>query len=135
MIQITTGDSRPIFKQIVDGVMLKIASGELSDGDKLPSVRSLAMLLMVNTNTVAKAYGELTTLGVVEAKKGLGLFVCAPKDVLSKEEKLGKLDDAITHLVSEIVPLGLSQKTVVERLEHHLAALKAKSVIQRKNDD
>ncbi len=124
MIQITTGDSRPIFKQIVDGVMLKIASGELNDGDKLPSVRGLAIQLMVNTNTVAKAYNELTALGVVESKKGLGLFVCAPKGVLSEAEKLAKLDEAITHLVSEVVPLGIPFQTIIERLQTQLASLK-----------
>ena len=65
MIFIATGDSRPIFRQIVDGLRMKIVSGELEPNTKLPSVRALAMQLMINPNTVAKAYGELTAEGEV----------------------------------------------------------------------
>ena len=55
MIQIATGDPRPIGKQIVDAVRMKIATGELGAGDQLPSVRGLAQQLTINPNTVAKA--------------------------------------------------------------------------------
>lgn len=63
MIQIATGDPRPISKQIVDGVRMKIATAELEPGAQLPSVRGLAQQLMINPNTVAKAYAELTSEG------------------------------------------------------------------------
>lgn len=61
MIQIATGDTRPIVRQIVDAVRMQIATGELQPGDQLPSVRGLAQQLTINPNTVAKAYAELTT--------------------------------------------------------------------------
>jgi GntR family transcriptional regulator len=67
MIQITTGDARPISKQIVDGVRMKIATAELAPGDQLPSVRGLAQQLTINPNTVAKAYAELTAEGWLES--------------------------------------------------------------------
>ncbi|WP_346948977.1 GntR family transcriptional regulator, partial [Dyella sp.] len=60
MIDIATGDVRPISKQIVDAVRLKVATGELTPGWQLPSVRGLAQQLTINPNTVAKAYAELT---------------------------------------------------------------------------
>ena len=63
MIQIATGDPRPISKQIVDAIRMKIATAELARGDQLPSVRGLAQQLTINPNTVAKAYAELVNEG------------------------------------------------------------------------
>lgn len=65
MLQIVTGDPRPIHRQIVDGVRRLIANGELPVGAALPSVRGLAQQLTINPNTVARAYGELTRKSVV----------------------------------------------------------------------
>jgi GntR family transcriptional regulator len=79
MIQIATGDSRSISKQIVDAVRMKIATAEIAPGDQLPSVRGLAQQLTVNPNTVAKAYAELTAEGWVESRQGLGLYVATPR--------------------------------------------------------
>ena len=64
ILQIVTGDPRPIVRQITDGVKRLIASGELLSGDLLPSVRGLAQQLSINPNTVAKAYNELTAEGI-----------------------------------------------------------------------
>ncbi|MEO1082803.1 MAG: GntR family transcriptional regulator [Acidobacteriota bacterium] len=59
MNHIATGDARPIFQQIVDGLRLKIATGELEPGTRLPSVRALAQELTINPNTVARAFTQL----------------------------------------------------------------------------
>ena len=71
LIQIATGDVRPIVKQITDAVRMKIATGELNHGDQLPSVRGLAQQLSINPNTVSKAYAELTTEGWLESRQGM----------------------------------------------------------------
>ena len=71
MLQVVTGDPRPIYRQIVDGVRRPIASGELPVGAALPSVRGLAHQLTVNPNTVAEAYTELTTESWLDARAGL----------------------------------------------------------------
>ena len=96
MIQIATGDSRSISKQIVDAVRMKIATAEIAPGDQLPSVRGLAQQLTVNPNTVAKAYAELTAEGWVESRQGLGLYVATPRQRLSDAERSRRLDEAIT---------------------------------------
>ena len=83
MIDIATGDVRPISKQIVDAVRLQVATGELTPGWQLPSVRGLAQQLTINPNTVAKAYAELTAEGWLESRPGLGLFVATPRQRLS----------------------------------------------------
>jgi len=74
-VRLDPGSGVPIYRQIVDGVRYSVASGLLSPGDALPSVRELAKTLGVNPTTIQKAYGELTHLGVIEKRHGKGTFV------------------------------------------------------------
>ena len=127
MIQIVTGDARPIFKQIVDGIRMQIMTGELTVGDKLPSVRGLSMRLVVNTNTVAKAYAELLSLGLVESRKGLGLFVIEPKQMLSEQERENRLNQAIDTFINEIIGLGFDQVEITKMIHTKLKQLQDKS--------
>jgi len=122
-IQIVTGDVRPIFKQIVDGIRMEIAHGNLATGAKLPSVRGLAMQLMINANTVAKAYGELTAQGLVEARQGLGLFVSEPRQLLSEEEQEKRLNTAVNAFVNDVAYLGYSDDQILGRIEDALTKL------------
>jgi len=123
MIQIATGDSRPIGKQIVDAVRMKIATGELKTGDQLPSVRGLAQQLTINPNTVAKAYAELATEGWLESRQGMGLYVAAPRQRLSDVERERRLDDAIDRFVHDVIPLGFPPDEVQARVEHEFRQL------------
>ncbi|MEM8931699.1 MAG: GntR family transcriptional regulator [Acidobacteriota bacterium] len=123
MIQIATGDPRPIFRQIVDGLRLKIASGELPPNTKLPSVRALAMQLMVNPNTVVKAYGQLTDEGLIESRERVGVFVCEPRQRFSDDERSRRLDEAMRHFVGAVVSLGFDTDDILDRLAEHLRAV------------
>ena len=123
MIQIATGDPRPIGKQIVDAVRMKIATAELTPGGQLPSVRGLAQQLGINPNTVAKAYAELTTEGWLESRQGLGLFVAAPRQRLSDGERERRLDDAIARFLNDVVVLDYPPEEVQARLHHEFQAL------------
>ena len=77
MLQIVTGDPRPITRQITDGIKRQIAAGDLIPGDALPSVRGLAQQLSINPNTVVKAYRQLENEGMVTARPGQGTFITA----------------------------------------------------------
>lgn len=123
MLQIATGDPRPIIKQITDAVRLKIAIGELEAGDQLPSVRGLAQQLTINPNTVAKAYAELTTEGWLESRQGMGLYVAAPRQRLSDAERERRLDDAVGRFISDVVPLGFPPDEVQARVAHEFRQL------------
>lgn len=116
LIQITTGDSRPISKQIVDAVRMKIATAALQTGDQLPSVRGLAQQLGINPNTVAKAYADLTAEGWLESRQGMGLYVAAPRQRLSDTERERRLQDAIGRFVNDVIPLDFPSETVQERV-------------------
>lgn len=118
MLQIATGDPRPIIKQITDAVRVKIATGELEPGDRLPTVRGLAQQLTINPNTVAKAYAELTTEGWLESRQGMGLYVATPRQRLSAAERGRRLDAAIDRFVHDAVPLGFPPGEVLARVAH-----------------
>ncbi len=123
MIQIATGDPRPISRQIVDGVRMKIATAELEPGAQLPSVRGLAQQLMINPNTVAKAYAELTSEGWLESRQGLGLFVATPRQRLSDAERERRMDEAVQGFVHEVIALDYPPQRAIERLQEELRVL------------
>src|SRR3569833_4657275 len=127
MLQIATGDPRPISKQIVDGVRMKIATAELSPGDQLPSVRGLAQQLTINPNTVAKAYAELTSEGWLESRQGLGLFVATPRQRLSNGERDRRMDEAIQAFVHEVAALDYPPERALSRLDRALQVLSRKA--------
>lgn len=123
MFEIVTGDRRPIFRQIIDGIGLKIASGELPPGHRLPSVRGLALELMVNPNTVAKAYTQLTAQGMIESRPGVGVFVCEQVQRLNTGERERRLNAAVDRLVADVIPLGFSTGEVTRRVQDALEPL------------
>jgi len=123
-IKVVTGDIRPIFKQIVDGIRLEIATGKLSPGSKLPSYRGLAMQLMINPNTVAKAYAELSSQGLIESKKGLGIFVSENRQSLSDDEREQKLAKAVNVFINETVHLNYSEDEIVTEIKNKLKEIK-----------
>ncbi len=125
-IQVSTGDSRPITKQITDAIRRQIASGELVVGAQLPSVRGLAQQLSINPNTVAKAYGELTTEGWLDARQGLGLFVAQPRQRLNDAERERRLDEAVDRFVAECVGLDFPLEVVIERVTEQLTPIVSK---------
>ena len=117
-IQIKTGDTRPIFKQVVDGIRMQIIQGHLNTGDKLPSVRGLAMQLTVNVNTIAKAYTVLTTEGVLESRAGLGNFVAEHRQRLSVEEQKKQLSKALEIFINEVASLDFSKEEILADLDN-----------------
>jgi len=121
MLQIATGDARPITRQITDGVKRQIAAGELQPGDALPSVRGLAQQLSINPNTVAKAYAELTTEGWLLSRAGMGLFVAEQRQRLSDAERGRRLDEAVNRFVGDVIGLDYPADAILERVADELS--------------
>jgi GntR family transcriptional regulator len=122
-ITITTGAGTPIYRQIVEQVRLGVATGALAPGNAVPSVRTLADRLVVNVNTVAKAYGELVRDGVLEAQQGKGVFVAQKRQVYSKAERLRRLQHAVDAFVHEAVFLDFSAGEIREAVNDKLESL------------
>jgi GntR family transcriptional regulator len=98
LLDLNFKSGKPVYLQIVDQVKASAATGGLKAGDLLPSIRPLAEQLRINRNTVAKAYAELESQGIVETQAGKGCFVKETGSVLRKEarkEILGREIDAV----------------------------------------
>jgi GntR family transcriptional regulator len=87
-IHITSSDGVPIYLQIVNQVKHLAAAGRLSPGEELPPIRALAETLVVNPNTVARAYLELERAGLVTKRQGAGTYVAETRPAISRREKL-----------------------------------------------
>ena len=107
-------DARPIYEQGRDGLRRLMVTGAIQEGEKLPSVRSLASRLAINPNTIQRAYESLEAEGYLYSVPGKGSFA-APHtgvDQGRKEELLGRFD-AVT---AELLFLGVGGETLVERV-------------------
>src|SRR5438477_2886315 len=85
ILQLNFKSGKPVYLQIVDQVKAAAASGALQPGEALPYIRPLAEELRVNRNTIAKAYAELESLGVIETQPGKGCFLRQNHSPLKKE--------------------------------------------------
>jgi GntR family transcriptional regulator len=115
-LSVSPGDPRSITRQITDGIRMAIASGELTVGAQLPSVRGLAQQLTINPKTVAKAYGELEAEGWLHARQGLGLFVAAPRQRFSDTERERRLALALDGFSAEVIGLGYPLEHILDRV-------------------
>lgn len=98
--------STPPSRQLVDGVLDAIARGELRTGNKLPSVRKLAAEVLVNPNTVAKAYRDLEQMGAVRGQNGRGVFVTEAGETIAREARLDTTLEAFQQSAHEALRAG-----------------------------
>ncbi|MCM3215253.1 GntR family transcriptional regulator [Niallia taxi] len=111
--------SRPIYMQIVDKIMQQIARQELKEGQKLPSVREMAIESGVNPNTIQRTYSELERMHIVETKRGQGTFITDKREVLEEVKK--KLQfDIVDRFIANMKELGMSEEELIAELTQHL---------------
>ena len=106
----------PAYRQIIDQVRGGIASGSLTVGDQLPTVRQLAVDLSVNPNTVVRAYRELELGGVLETHQGTGTFISAQKIRGGDEERSRQLAQIIADSVARAGAIGFTVEDLIEQL-------------------
>jgi len=110
----------PFYKQIILQVEMAIADGRLDTGDQLPTVRSLAVELQVNPNTVARAYSELEIRGIVTTQQGTGTFISDQKVEISDVERERILAEITRSYVTHAASYGFS----LEELGSYINELK-----------
>ena len=110
IIQLNFKSGMPVYLQVVDQVKLAAASGVLRAGEPLPSIRPLAEQLRINRNTVAKAYAELESQGIIETIAGKGCFVTENNSPFKKEVRQKMLADAIDAAVVQAHHLQVNEK-------------------------
>jgi len=119
-IQITPGSDEPIYVQIVEQVSETIAKGQLVAGDKLPAVRKLAAELVINPNTVARAYTILEQSGLVTTKTGSGTFVADPKLRSKDVTDVNILAERMDTLIARSLNLGLEPEDIISMFKGRL---------------
>jgi len=120
-IQILPGSDKPIYQQVVEQISKAIARGDLANGDKLPPVRKLASELVINPNTVARAYGLLEQGGLVVTKTGSGTFVSDPKLRSSDAGDINALAERMDTLITRGLNLGIEAQELTELFNNRLA--------------
>lgn len=115
MVHLDYRDARPIYTQIVDGYREQIRSGVLQIGDKLPSVRELALELTINPNTIQRAYRELELSGWIATVPGKGCFVHGIPTNARPEQQA--LLDHFDKLTAALLSVGVSAEDLIERLQ------------------
>lgn len=130
-LRTTPGSAVPIYRQIVDQIRAHVSRGDLAPGDLLPSVRAVAEELVVNANTVAKAYGELVRSGDVVSEPGRGVFVAERRPQLTAAERRRRLRAAVERLLAEAISVGASRDELDTALD---AACKDAGLLTRAED-
>ena len=107
----------PFYRQIIDQIKFGIATGNLKTGEQLPTVRSLAVELKVNLNTVAKAYKELEIQDVLATQQGTGTFISDIKVQISAKDKANKLKEICNEFSSIAFSYGFSVSDIINQLQ------------------
>jgi GntR family transcriptional regulator len=108
LLRIDPQSAEPLFEQIAQAVKNAVARGDLSAGERLPSVRELAQDLAINPNTVVRSYELLTNEGVVVRRQGAGCFITGRPSNLNTRARRRQLGDLVERVVTEVFHLGFS---------------------------
>lgn len=123
LIHISATDGVPIYLQVVNQIKYLVAAGRLTAGEELPPIRSLAEQLLVNPNTIARAYRELELAGIVEKRRTAGTYVSDQGSPLARRERMKILTDRIDALVAEALQMNISLDDVIKLVQQRHAAM------------
>lgn len=113
-LHISTKDGVPIYVQIVNQVKYLVAAGRLAPGEEVPPIRVLAEQLVVNPNTVAKAYHELEREGLVTKRHGSGTYISDNGSPLARRERMKILSQRIDALLAEARHMDVPLKEIID---------------------
>ena len=120
LIHLETSSGVPIYRQVVDQIKSQAAAERLKAGERIPSVRQLAVSLAVNPLTIAKAYSELEREGIIETQRGIGTFVARGIPRLSAAERMRNLREISDKLAAESARLCVPRERVEALLKESL---------------
>jgi GntR family transcriptional regulator len=106
----------PVYRQLIDQVLVAIASGQLTAGDQLPTVRQLAVELSINPNTVVRAYKELEIRGMLTTQQGTGTFITTKKVKSDEAQRQKRLSQMVGEFVARVSAEGYTVEDILERL-------------------
>lgn len=122
-IHISTHDKVPIYLQVVNQIRYLVAAGRLVSGEELPPIRALAEQLVVNPNTIARAYRELELAGIVEKRRTAGTYVTDEGSPLARRERFKILTERIDQLLAEALQMDVKLEDVIKLINQRSTAL------------
>ena len=132
-IHISSHDGVPIYLQIVNQVKYLVASGRLEPGEELPPIRTLAEQLLINPNTVARAYRELELAGVVTKRRTAGTYVADATTRLARRERLKIISERIDALLAEARQMNVDTQTLIDLLRQRDEAMEAAAAVEKEH--
>jgi GntR family transcriptional regulator len=125
-LHVSTGDGVPIYLQIANQVKYLVASGRLAPGDELSPIRVLAHQLLVNPNTVARAYLELERDGVVQKRHGSGTYVSDTGSPLARKERVKILSERVDALLAEARHMEVEPQELLRLIKERSQSIQPK---------
>lgn len=122
-IHISANDGVPIYLQIVNQIKYLVASGRLTAGEELPPIRVLAEQLLINPNTVARAYRELESAGLVEKRRTAGTYVSDQGSPLARRERIKILSERVDALLAEAGQMNIEFDELTKLLQQRHAVM------------
>ena len=120
IVSVDPRDRTPIYAQLDRALRAAIATGRLTSGDQLPTVRQLAVELSVNANTVARVYAELERAGILETRRGVGTFVNAtPAQAHPPKQHERRLRAFATRVLADAAEAGFTVDDLLEAIQSH----------------
>ena len=133
-IHISTNNGVPIYLQVVNQIKYLVAAGRLAAGEELPPIRLLAEKLVVNPNTVARAYRELELAGIVEKRRTAGTYVSDQGSPLARRERMKILTERIDQLLAEAANMDVSIDDVAKLIQQRFAVINSSRKTSVKKD-
>lgn len=124
-IHINTRDGVPIYLQVVNQIKYQVAAGRLEAGEELPPIRTLAERLVVNPNTIARAYRELELAGIVEKRRTAGTYITDQGSPLARRERLKILTERIDQLLAESDQMSVTLDELLKLLHQRYSVITA----------
>ncbi len=132
-IHITASDGVPIYLQVVNQIKYLVAAGRLVAGEELPPIRTLAEKLVVNPNTIARAYRELEIAGIVEKRRTAGTYVTDQGSPLARRERMKILTERADQLLAEAGQMDVSLEDVLKLMKQRFSVINS-SRLKDNND-
>jgi GntR family transcriptional regulator len=106
----------PIYRQIIQQIEYAILSGRMRAGDRLPTIRALAVELKTNPNTIARAYNEMEIKGILVTQVGSGTYISDKKPVLDDDRLNRKIQEVLGRFMQEIQGLGVDKRELIRMI-------------------
>ena len=131
LLEIDHHSGVPIYRQVIRQIRQQIITDGLGHGEQLESVRDLAGRLKVNPMTISKAYSFLEEAGLVERKRGIGLFVAKVRKGQREQIRAKLLNSIVNKVAITAIQLGVSEEEAIESLKKHYKEYKSKTRRQK----